>query len=162
MTANASECRSVAPRLEEEDQAIQQLADFLQKTRAAAENQSPYLVSPAGERQEVPADVFKMLTYIVDALSAGQGVTVMPTNAQLTTQQAADHLGMSRPTLVRLLEKGEIPFTKVGRHRRVRFEDLLKYEKRSHNERMQSLNELTEEAISDGTYFAHPESTETR
>lgn len=162
MATHALERKSVAPRQQNGDEAIQQLAAFLQKTRRDRGDQSPYLVSPTGERQEVPSDVFKMLVYIVDALSAGQGITVMPTNAQLTTQQAADHLGMSRPTLVKLLEGGEIPFTKVGRHRRVLFEDLINYERNAHNARLQALDDLTEEAMADGTYFSQPNTTETR
>ena len=82
--------------------------------------------------------------------------------AQLTTQQAADHLGISRPTLVKLLEQGEIPFTKVGRHRRMTLEDAMAYEQSSRQSRREALRELTEQASADGTYFQHPESTETR
>lgn len=103
-----------------------------------------------------------MLTHIVDALSRGQGVSVVPTNAQLTTQQAADHLGVSRPTLVKLLEHGDIPFTKVGRHRRVTLEDLITYEETSRHRRRQALEALTAESVADGTYFSTPDSTSTR
>lgn len=138
MKAHALEHKSVAPLQQKGDEAIQQFATFLQETRHDPEGRFPYLVSSAGDRQEVPSDVYKMLVYIVDALSAGQGITVMPTNAQLTTQQAADHLGISRPTLVKLLEGGEIPFTRVGRHRRVLFEDLIKYERNAHHARLEA------------------------
>lgn len=86
----------------------------------------------------------------------------MPTNARVTTQQAVEYLGISRPTLVKLLEQGEIPFTKVGRHRRVTLEDLIEYEKTAHEERSRTLRELTKEAASEGMYFDHPDTSKTR
>lgn len=159
MKAHALDRKSVAQRQQKGDEVIQRLATFLQKTHHDPEGRFPYLVSSTGDRQEVPSDVYKMLVYIVEALSAGQGITVMPTNAQLTTQQAADHLGMSRPTLVKLLECGEIPFTRIGRHRRVLFEDLIKYERNAHIARLEALDDL---AIADGTYFSRPKTIETR
>ncbi|MEU3357026.1 helix-turn-helix domain-containing protein [Streptomyces albidoflavus] len=64
---------------------------------------------------------------LLAALADGQGVQVMPVDAELTTQQAADMLNVSRPYLIGLLESGEIPFRLVGRHRRIRFADLRQY-----------------------------------
>ena len=87
---------------------------------------------------------------------------MVPTNAQLTTQQAADHLGMSRATLMKLLEHGEIPFKKVGRHRRVGLQDLIDYEERTKSERQRALSELTAEASASGDYFTSPKTTKTR
>ena len=157
----ALEPRSFIPPPRNDDE-IQQLAEYLQTSHAEQESQTPYLISPAGDRQELPLEVFKLLSYIVDSLAEGKGVTVMPTNARLTTQQAADHLGVSRPTLVKLLEQGEIPFTRVGRHRRVTLEDLIEYDKTARETRRQTLGDLTEEAASDGTYFARPKIRKTR
>src|SRR5699024_10197545 len=159
MSAHAPERRSIVPHNEPE---IQELAEFLRTSNTAQEENTAYLVAPTGEKQEIPSEVFKLLSYIVESLSAGKGVTVMPTQTKLTTQQAADHLGISRPTLVKLLELGEIPFTKVGRHRRVTLEDLMEYESTAHEARRQTLRDLTQEAASQGHYFDRPETTETR
>lgn len=161
MTAPARERTTVTPNPIHEDE-VKKLAKFLQAAPSAEGRQAPYLVSPTGERQEIPADVFAMLTHIVESLSAGRGVSVVPTNVQLTTQQAADHLGMSRPTLVKLLERGDIPFTKVGRHRRVKLENLIEYENRARYDRRQALDALTADETDEGTYFTQPGSTATR
>ena len=159
MSAHAPERRSIVPHNEPE---IQELAEFLRTSNTAQEENTAYLVASTGEKQEIPSEVFKLLSYIVESLSAGKGVTVMPTNSQLTTQQAADHLGISRPTLVKLLELGEIPFTKVGRHRRVTLEDLIEYERTAQEQRSRTLQELTAEATSQGMYFNHPDTSKTR
>lgn len=123
---------------------------------------SPCLISSTGVRHEIPEEVYYALVNVVEALSHGRGVSVVPTNRQLTTQQAADFLSISRPTLVKLLEQGDIPFTKVGRHRRVTLEDLVAYETRTQQSRQRTLSRLTAEASADGTYFASPASTKTR
>ena len=85
------------------------------------------LQSSEGETVELPETLFDVLRQVSEALISGQGVSVIPMESQLTTQQAADYLGISRPTLVKLLESDEIPFTKVGRHRRVLLGDLVSY-----------------------------------
>ena len=80
----------------------------------------------AEDRTEVPAPVFRALQQVVEAMRLGQAVTIQPQSRVLTTQQAADLLGMSRPTFVKLLDAGEIPFERVGAsHRRVALSDVL-------------------------------------
>jgi excisionase family DNA binding protein len=78
----------------------------------------PVLVSPAGERVELPVSVFEVLKEAVGFMSHGRGITVFPDDQVVTTQQAADVLGMSRPFLVKLLEHGAIAFHRVGNQRR--------------------------------------------
>ncbi len=73
-------------------------------------------------------------------MAHGQGVTVIPQNALLTTQEAAGLLGISRPTLVRLLEDGEMPYEQRGRHRRIMLSDLLTYQQKMRQQRRESLN----------------------
>ena len=85
----------------------------------------------AEDRTEVPAPVFRALQQVVEAMRLGQAVTIQPQSRVLTTQQAADLLGMSRPTFVKLLDAGEIPFERVGAsHRRVALSDVLAYGER--------------------------------
>jgi excisionase family DNA binding protein len=88
------------------------------------------LMSASGEQFELPATLFDVLRFVGTALTSGNGVTVMPRDTRLTTQDAADFLGISRPTLVKILESGAIPFETVGRHRRVMLDDLLEYQER--------------------------------
>lgn len=161
MTSASLERETVAPDPSHED-TIRALAAFLESAPSGADREAPYLSSPTGERQEIPGEVYSLLTRIVEALSQGRGVSVVPTNTQLTTQQAADHLGISRPTLVKLLERGEVPFTTVGRHRRVLLTDLLSYERDVTGRRRAGLAEETRETTEEGAYFDLPPSSHTR
>lgn len=106
----------------------------------------PALVGPDGEQITLPLNVFEVLKDVVDAMQQGKGISVVPRDTIMTTQQAADFLGVSRPTLVGLLEDGQIPFTKPGRHRRVRLVDLDTFQRRQLTERRQALDALTREA----------------
>lgn len=78
-----------------------------------------------GETIDLPPVVAEALLQVIDAMRRGLAVTVTPQDQRLTTQEAADMLGISRPTLVRMLEAGEIPFEKVRRHRRLFLTDVL-------------------------------------
>lgn len=102
------------------------------------------------EPVELPAGAVALLMEILDAMAAGRGITLVPENAELTTVQAAGILNVSRPFLVKLLEEGAIPHRKVGKHRRVRMEDVMAYKKRIDREREAVLDELTREAQDEG------------
>jgi excisionase family DNA binding protein len=79
-------------------------------------------------------------------MARGNAVTLIPVNAELTTQQAADILNVSRPFLIKLIEDGQIPYRKVGTHRRIRFEDLMVYKRDIDNKRRDVLADLVSEA----------------
>ena len=91
----------------------------------------------------VPRPALEMLVYILAAMANGQGVQVMPVNAELTTQQAADLLNVSRPYLIGLLERGEMEYRLVGRHRRIRYDTLIEYMRQDDLERDAAVDELT-------------------
>ncbi|KQQ05393.1 hypothetical protein ASG06_02035 [Rathayibacter sp. Leaf185] len=101
------------------------------------------LVSPDGESVRIPGEIFDALVTVATALAGGDGVTVMPSRARLTTQEAADFLGISRPTFVKILESGGLSFELVGRHRRVTLSALVDYQERIQRERMRGLADLT-------------------
>lgn len=95
---------------------------------------------------EIPGKAFEHLGEILQAMAEGKTVSVIYNEEELTTQEAADILNISRPHLVKLLESGEIPFTKVGKHRRVRFEDLNAYKKKRQRNRQDHLKEMAKQA----------------
>jgi excisionase family DNA binding protein len=100
----------------------------------------------------VPREAAVLLAKILGFLANGEGVSVMPDAAELTTQQAAEFLNVSRPYLIKLLESGQIPFRLVGTHRRIRFKDLREYKSRDDLDRRRAANELTDLSQELGLY----------
>ncbi len=112
------------------------------------------LLGPDGETVPLPLEAFNVLVEVAHAMRAGKAITVAPVDQSLTTQEAANFLGISRPTLVKLLESGEIAFERpaAGRHRRVRLQDVVAYQDRRRVQRRAALDELTREAAEAGLY----------
>ena len=98
------------------------------------------------EAVALPPSVLRMLTDILAQTAAGNAVSVVPYHAEFTTQQAADFLNVSRPHVVALIERGELPHRKVGTHRRVLFKDLLEHRRRTRIARTAALDELAAQA----------------
>lgn len=94
----------------------------------------------------VPAAAFKLFIEVLDELARGNAVTVAPVHAELTTQQAAELLNVSRPYLVKLLEDGVLPCRKVGTHRRIRLTDVLAYQQADEERRRDVHRALTRDA----------------
>ncbi|QVX39868.1 helix-turn-helix domain-containing protein [Ralstonia solanacearum] len=95
---------------------------------------------------QMPAAALQLLQDVLDQIEKGCAVSVVPVHAELTTQEAAQMLGVSRPFFVQMLEKGDIPFHKIGTHRRVRYRDVVDYKKRLDTQRREALEALTEQA----------------
>lgn len=93
----------------------------------------------------IPASVLEPLLEILTLLSRGEEPAVLSRDEELTTQEAADIINVSRPTLVRLLEEGKIPFYRIGSHRRLRMSDLLKYREERDRASIEALRQLAEE-----------------
>lgn len=145
MTAAA--LRAISPALPTEEEAklaresSRLLAAFVGKGKAAR-----LKIVVGKEEITVPVSALRLLVDILAQMAEGNAVTIMPIHAELTTQQAADFLNVSRPHFVGLLEWNAIPFRKVGTHRRVLFKDLLAYREQSLLSRRKALDELSKQA----------------
>ena len=95
---------------------------------------------------EIPTSALRLLRDILNELALGNAVRVVPIHAELTTQEAADILNVSRPHLVKLLDQGALPHTKTGKHRRVRFADLMTYKQQREHASRDALGELAAQA----------------
>ena len=90
----------------------------------------------------VPSSAVRLLVRILEEMGAGNAVAIIPVHPELTTQEAADMLNISRPSLIQLLDEGKIEYRRVGTHRRVRFEALMRYKRRADSARRAALAEL--------------------
>lgn len=132
----------------EDEASAASLADMLH----VGEDGLAALIAPDGTTIALSVQVHRVLVQVADAMASGMGVTVAPHNAMLTTQEAADFLGISRPTLVRIVERGDLEAVKPGRHRYVALQDLIAYQERVAVQRRQSLDEMARDAESAGLY----------
>jgi len=147
MSSRVIEGNTVLPP--EDLEAMLDLSKFLDQVSAPAA-----LVGPDGQTVALPLEAFRVLRQVAQAMRVGKAITVAPIDQLLTTQEAANFLGISRPTLIKLLESGEIDFERPGasRHRRVRLHDVLDYQQRKRAERRAEFDELTREAAEAGLY----------
>ena len=112
----------------------------------------PAFVTSSGERIEMPGTVFEVLRTAVGFMSHGQAITLVPDNQAITTQCAADILGMSRPFFIKQLEAGLMAHHRVGNQRRVYLRDVLAFTKKRDTERLASLDLLARDAFEAGLY----------
>lgn len=100
------------------------------------------LDDPSAQTVKLPAAAVRMLFRILEEMAQGNAVTLTPVHAELSTQEAADMLHISRPSLIQLLDEGKIAYRRVGTHRRIRFESLMDYRRRADAERRAVLADL--------------------
>lgn len=126
------------------EKSSRKLAAYVQSTKAPTFQ----IVEPDGKVTKIsfPVSALKLLIDILVQMAEGNAVTLLPIHAELTTQEAANLLNVSRPYLVKLLDDKKIPYRKVGTRRRVLAEDILKYKENIDNERLKTLGKLTKQA----------------
>lgn len=142
MTPGIAERDPIAPTPDETElarESSRQLAKFL-------EHELRFRIEGVDEPVILPAVAVRLLVDLLSAMAEGNAVTLIPIHAELTTQQAADLLGVSRPFLIKQLNEGRMPFRKVGTHRRVLFEDVMRYKKAIDQARQDTLGKLAEQA----------------
>jgi excisionase family DNA binding protein len=110
------------------------------------------LVSNSGENIEFPTTVYEVFKRIVELMAEGKAVTLVPDNQVVTTQRAADILGMSRPFFIKLLETGVMAYHRIGNQRRVYLRDVLRFAQKRDTEREAALNRLSRHALETGLY----------
>jgi excisionase family DNA binding protein len=141
---------AVGLSLSERDQ--RDILDLYTKIRAAEAK----LVGPDGRTQVFPPNLYSFLCQLLGDLKAGKSVTILQSNAALTTVEAARLLGVSRQFLVQLLEQDQIPFHMVGTHRRMYARDVLAYKGRRDSARRKALDDLARTEMEEGLYDRVP------
>jgi len=142
MTSELLDIDTVPPNQAESlvaEKLSQVLADQL------AHGESPTVILAGGEpgaQEALPMTAARLLVKILSEIAKGNAVTVVPLKPELTTQEASELLNVSRPHLIKLLERGEMPFHKVGTHRRIRLADVLAYKRKALEERKAVLREM--------------------
>lgn len=136
--------------ISEQDQ--RDILDLYTKIRAAEAK----LVGPDGKTQLLPTNLYSFLCQVLGDLKAGKSVTILQSNAELTTVEAAKLLAVSRQFLVQLLEKNQIPFHMVGTHRRLYARDVLAFKGRRDSARRKTLDDLSRTEFEQGTYDRVP------
>jgi excisionase family DNA binding protein len=128
------------------------LLDRLFSGSAVQVRRRPRLVDADDNSIELPDEIFDVLRKVVSILKKGDSVSIVPVHQELTTQQAALLLNVSRPHLISLLDANAIPYTKTGKHRRIRYIDLVDYKAERDRKRRAELADLTRRAEEAGEY----------
>jgi excisionase family DNA binding protein len=147
MATLLTEIQAAVPPTHADAQLAQESSQRLTRFLATEEQKSLRVrIAPEDEPEEsiaIPVSAFRLLNGILTEMAKGNAVTLIPVHSELTTRQAADVLKVSRPFLIDQLEKGLIPYRKVGTHRRVLFKDVLAYKRLMDENRLKALEELS-------------------
>jgi len=130
-----------------ETESVRHLLDLFR-----SETNPPALVYEHGNRTELPRPIYDLLVRVASAMQEGKVISLVPETQELTTQAAANMLGVSRPHLIKLLESGKLAFHKVGAHRRIRLKDLVAFQHARDRDRRTALDDLARKAQEAGLY----------
>ena len=142
----------IRPTKEEQKTAMESY-DVLASALSQIQSDYPEIeIEETNERIKIPLNSLKLLAKILKATSQGKLISIVPIATEITTQAAAELIGCSRPHLIKLLENGEIKFTKIGKHRRIKYQDVLEYKKKVKTEQRKLLIEIMEADEESGLY----------
>ena len=137
----------------EEQKAAMESYDTLASMIDQLHSKNPEIeIEESKEKIKIPLIALKLLAKILKETSKGKPISIVPIATEMTTQAAADLIGCSRPHLVKLLEEGKITYTKVGKHRRIRYEDIIDYKKKMKAEQKRLLIEMMKSDEETGLY----------
>ncbi|TVR78283.1 MAG: helix-turn-helix domain-containing protein [Saprospirales bacterium] len=137
----------------EEQRAALESYDALAATLEQINSDYPEIeIEETKERIKVPLTALKLLAKILKETSRGRPISIVPVATEITTQAAAEMLGCSRPHLIKILEKGNIPFTKIGKHRRIKYQDVVRYKKKLKDQQRELLVEIMKADEESGLY----------
>ncbi len=137
----------------EEQQAALESFDALAASLVKLKNSNPEIeIEETHEKIRIPITALKLLAKILQEISKGNPISIVPIATEITTQAAAEMIGCSRPHVVRLLEEGVLPYTKVGKHRRIKFEDVATYKEQMKVNQKRSIQRLMELDEETGLY----------
>jgi excisionase family DNA binding protein len=139
----------------EEQKAAMLSYDALVSTLNELKDQNPEIeIEETQQRIRIPLSALKLLAQILKETSQGKPVSIVPVATEVTTQAAAEILGCSRPHVVKLLDTGQIKFTKVGKHRRIKYEDVISYKKKMKDKQERLINQIMDTDENSGLYDA--------
>lgn len=140
------------PTKEEQIKAMESYSALASTLKDITDEYPEIEIEETQEKMKIPKAALQLLAKILHAMSEGKPLSIIPVASEMTTQSAAEFLGCSRPHLVKLLETGKIPFTKVGRHRRVKYEDLTAYRNEMKTQQRKLLQKMMSSDENSGLY----------
>lgn len=147
------ELNDIRKPTKEEQKAAMESYDALAAMIEQLRSENPEIeIEETEEKIRIPKSALVLLTRILKEISQGNPISIVPIATEITTQSAAELLGCSRPHIVKLLEEGTIPFTKVGKHRRIKYEDLINYRKQMKANQRRAIREIMELDEESGLY----------
>jgi excisionase family DNA binding protein len=136
----------------EQKVAIKSYAALVAALTHIKETETEIEIEETQDRIIIPSRALQLLGDILKAMSEGKPISIVPVATEVTTQKAAEILGCSRPHLVKLLEEGEMEFVKVGKHRRIMFEDIIKYKQKMKEEQKKHIIDIMNQDEELGLY----------
>ena len=130
------------PSKEERRLALKSYSSLISAIDQLKTDQVEIEIEETSEKIKLPVKALNFLSEILKAMSQGKPISIVPLATEVTTQSAAEILGCSRPHLVKLLEEGKIEYTKVGKHRRIKYEDVINYKRKMKEEQKKHLIEM--------------------